>query len=337
MSYSETTPHTRKSVGSRLWWFLKTVLITFLLLAILLALVSGGYVGLRELQRSFTSVNTRVDATEQSLALLRSDVNTLMGDDPEQSRQLETLQADLDDLQTQLAQTQTSLSDDLAAQSETLAALETSLNETITALTARADALEENQAALQGDINANTTAIDGLGGDIDAARAEVVALGGEVDDLQTTATTAVNAATNAALISDTVKLDVANMQQTLALFRAWELITRARLRLLDNNVGLATTDAQTASALLALLTPALPEAETEALTQAQSRLELALANLPGNPAGAALDLERAWDELDTILSARMGLPETAVNPTDTTGDTTETAVPTATPEPTPTP
>ena len=90
-------------------------------------------------------------------------------------------------------------------------------------------------------------------------------------------------------------------------------------------------------ALLALLTPALPEAETEALTQAQSRLELALANLPGNPAGAALDLERAWDELDTILSARMGLPETAVNPTDTTGDTTETAVPTATPEPTPTP
>lgn len=313
MSYSETNAKPRRSIGTRLWWIVKTVIITFLILGVLLVLGSGAYYGLRELQRSFTSIDTRVYAQEQAISLLRSDVNGLMQDDPEQARQLETLLTDVEDLDTRLADLQSTVTAALATQGEALAMLTDDMAQAdidLTTVTSRTHVLEENIVALQSDINENTAQIDDLGGDIDAAHANVTILSSDVADLRVAADTAVTDAATAVLISDTVKVDVTDMQQTLVLFRAWELITRARLRLMENNVGLATSDVQTAADLLAALAPILPETEVNAIVQIQSRLDLILTNLPNSPNGAAQDLERAWDELDTVLAARIPLPTT---------------------------
>ncbi|MCA9932398.1 MAG: hypothetical protein H6662_13100 [Ardenticatenaceae bacterium] len=302
-----STQTTRRTFGTRLLWILKTVFVTFLLLIVILALAGGGYWGVLELQRSFDSVNTQIGANTQAVELLRSDVNGLMGNSPEQQQQLTALQSDLDalngrltDLDTRLAEQDTAVADLTAANEE---------------LIARTATLEDGLVAMQGDLITNTTQLDTLGGDVDAVRADVTTLDNHVTNLEQVVVTAATQASVAIDSSQVVTLTVDNMQETLILFRAWEIVTRARLRLLENNAGLAATDAQLAVQILTTLAIN----DDNPLTAVQTRLEQALANLPGNPSGAAQDLERAWDELDRVLAARMGLPEpvVVVEPTPT--------------------
>jgi hypothetical protein len=115
---------------------------------------------------------------------------------------------------------------------------------------------------------------------------------------------------------------VAQMGQALSLFRAWEMVYRARLRLLEQNFGLAAEDVATAQALVAALAAADGAAETESLAEVQERLELAADNLPNDPDTAERDLETAWEMLDAILSATLGEPEVGLAETAVITSTT---------------
>lgn len=303
MSQTETQPIRRRTLGQRLAWILKTTLITLMLFTLLVALAGGGWLGFLELQRSFGSVFTSLSITEQNISLLRSDVNGLMAADLERQRQITTLQTDMDSVGNRLAALDTLL----VQQGAQLTDLDTRLATTGESLAGTQQDTAELQSALsalQGDVIVNASDIDAVGGELDAARAEVTGLNGRVTTLQTTVETAVPQAIT----------DVDTMQQTIILFRTWDLITRARLRLLEGNVGLATTDAQQANNLLTSLSQNFPSAELVALTAVQTRLNIALTNLSASPVNAALDLELAWDALDLLLTARLPLPPVTVTP-----------------------
>jgi uncharacterized membrane protein (Fun14 family) len=117
-----------------------------------------------------------------------------------------------------------------------------------------------------------------------------------------------------AAITTTLKTDKTNIQeladkihagdpaiktlyQDLQLVKAMELITRSRLFLGQNNLGLAQVDIQAAHDLLNGLQNQVEPYQAEEVNAVVQRLNLALGNLPGAPVLAADDLEIAWQML----------------------------------------
>lgn len=324
--------NTRPSLASRLWRALIRILAIVAFLAILVAIAAGGYFGFIELQRSFDAVNTRMEAADRTVALLRSDVNTLMGENPEQMEQVITMQATVAALERQVSRLQTDLADDVAQQEEIL----NTLNEAVSQMSAQ-------EASLTADLTTLNSALNALQGDINENGTRIDALGGAVDAVQTAVT---GVETNLATVS---KAETGTLPDALALFRVWELVTRARLRLLDDNIGLATNDVETAVRTLDYLLQNSTTLDAEKLEMVQARLALALVSLPTNTDSALSDLESAWDELDSLFETEiLGIDATAVvadatpTPTATAGDSDATATATAgdsdaTPTATPTP
>ncbi len=306
---------------------------TFFFVLIVGGIGVGAYFGFRELRRSFDAMANRIDANEQTVALIRSDVNNIMGENPEeQSRQVVDLNDDLASLGQNVTDLQEVLSNDLLAQQ---AALD-SLSQDVAAVTSGNGSLSNDVAALnsgltalQGDITENGRHIDELGGDLDNVQTTVDTLDASVAILNTEQTSL-----QASLAEqDSVSEDL-DLPQTLGLFRVWELITRARLRLLENNVGLAMEDIETAVRTIDALVVADPEAE--GLKMVQARLALAFIGLPDNPATAATDLEAAWDELDIIFAEIFADEEVGeVGVVETETESTEEDAPVATPTPSP--
>ena len=334
------------TLGRRIWWVIKTTLMILILLAALVGLGYAAILGYGEIRRSFASVNARIDADASRIDVLGTRVAQLAEGNPEQARQIQALQSALAELEARLDTAQSDLADDLARQSALLAQLEagmTDLTDTTAATLEDVTALGAAFLALQGDLSANTAQLDALGGQVDGLQGETEALDTAVTDLRATIEA------DAAAQMDT-------LQQTLVLFRVWELLTRARLRLVENNLGLAAADVETAVAALARVIAVSPPERLEALTRVQERLNLALQSLPGAPAVATADLENAWDELDGVLT-ELVLPallpaageeaetaateeaETEEAETEEAATPEAAATPTATPEPgaTPTP
>jgi TolA-binding protein len=132
-----------------------------------------------------------------------------------------------------------------------------------------------------------------------------------------------------ATVVQSKNLPVAVLQRDLQLVKTMELLTRARISLIANNLGAAQSDIQAAHDQLVALEDLVPDYQAGALQSIISRLELALGNLPDSPVLASDDLEIAWQLL------QKGLPgETTTTPTPAS----QLAEPggTATPSPTPT-
>ncbi len=85
--------------------------------------------------------------------------------------------------------------------------------------------------------------------------------------------------------------------RVLQMVRAMELLTRARLWLIQNNLGLTADDVRSARTLLSDTAAAAPEAEAATLTPIIERLDLALQDLQTAPVVAANDIEIAWQLL----------------------------------------
>jgi len=322
------------------------VIKTLVAIVILAALAVGGYLAFREIQRSFDSVASRIDINRRDLESLRSELGSVAAEAPGQYQQITHLQATADELDKRLSDLGTEIGGDLARQQDSLAALEENLaaaiSDSASALNSSQTANEETASlgtaivALQGDLNDTNGRIDALGGEIDGLSAETEMLDSSVGDLSQLTGQAVEAAA-----------EVSDMQRTVALFHVWQLLTRARLRLVENNIGQAMTDVERAfRAIDALEVPsdgvdtATPD---DTLAVVQTRLALSFRNLPDDPIIAARDLESAWDELDRILMTRL-LPEfanssgiEAVEPAAAEIAPTETPEPSPIPPPTPSP
>lgn len=319
---SETQP----SIGRRIFWVIRTTLLWLIIMVILLGLGYLGYLGVVEAQRSLNSVVTRVEANSRAITELANEVDAVEADNTMQQDDMRAMGRDVEGLDSRLGTLEGStvaadLAEQLTRQGEMLNGLQAQLDVANSSdETALGDiaSLSDAVTALQADLNANSGQIDALGGDIDRLDNEVTELAG-----QTTETTSTVAELQTAVFEDSQGEE---LREVLALFRVWELITRARLRLAENNVGLAQGDVETAVRTVDRLIGEDEEAAT-AYATVQGRLALAFANLPGDPTTASADLETAWDELDAILAAKI-LPQ---------APTLEVATPTAEPEPTPTP
>ncbi|NHZ71667.1 MAG: hypothetical protein GWP17_01100 [Aquificales bacterium] len=339
---SEESLEQRSGCGSRLVWLAKTVFAFLIVIGVIVAIVWGGFMIYQmvqtEIDRSSDSVATRFDAQESRIDILRQEVNSLVTANPGQEDQLAQLQQQLTIVNTQL----TDLDTDLSQQNNILATLEAAMVTTLgNDETAATDivALNDGLTALQGDLNTAGVHIDSLGGELDGLTGEVGILSDEVLAAGETAVTA----QKQAAASETA---VDDMAQTLMLFRAWELVARARLRLLENNPGLAQTDVEKADEMLQLIILILPadSPETASLQTVQTRLALAADNLALNSTLAGIDLETAWDELDRIMGARLQpvIEELEVElgadlETPVPQEAEQTPVPTTTPIPTVTP
>jgi hypothetical protein len=293
---SEGNLDQRSGCGPRLIWIAKAVFTFLLVIGVLVAIAWGSFIIYQmvqgEISRSSESVTNRFDAQESRIDILRQEVNALVSANPGQEELLAQLQQELDTMNGQL----NSLDEDLSQQNTVLATLEASMATTLNNDETAAGSIAvigDGLSALQGDFNNASVRLDSFGGELDG-------LTGDVTELSETAVTAQEQAAE----SETA---VTEMAQTLMLFRAWELVARARLRLLENNPGLAQADVVDADDMLQLIILILPEDSPEAdgLQTVQTRLALAADNLDLDPELAGTDLETAWDELDKILAARL--------------------------------
>lgn len=268
----------------------------------------------QELRRSFDVVNEQIGFNRTQLLEIGHDLGALEEQLNEQTAvhdgRIATLETYVEnDLAQALAQ-QSSLLDALDLQLSSLIS-QTSNLETETSL------LNEGVLALQTDINNHNGRLDTLGGELDALSHSSSQLGDDLANLQTA-------------VAALPLQDLEQMRQVVSLFRVWEMISRARLRLLENNVGLAATDVTQALATLESIAqhPNTHPDLLPALALVQARLTLADAYLPQNPTLAALDLENSWRELDQLLATLLDipLPADAVSDIDTNAPE-ETAVP----------
>jgi len=101
---------------------------------------------------------------------------------------------------------------------------------------------------------------------------------------------------------------VAALRRELRLVMAMELLTRSRLFLAQDNLGLARNDIQAARNLLADLQRRVPAHQVNALGAILDSLDAALENLPTRPILAAENLEIAWRLLLQGLPGEQLLP-----------------------------
>ncbi|MCP4425224.1 MAG: hypothetical protein GY803_12075 [Chloroflexi bacterium] len=292
----------KRSFGRRGLWILKTVFVSLLLIAILAGLAWAAFWGATEWNRSFDSMTARADANKRRIVLLNEEVTQLKADDP--TGEIGQLQAEADNLTAQLAALQEQMTADLAYQSDLLAAMQEEVTvaaDASVASVADTATLGDAFLALQNDINESNGRIDTLGGEIDGLSGEFDALRAETTQLETS----LGQVAAAALETVEAEPETEGLEQTLALFHVWEQISRARLHLAEDNVGLAADEVEQALRLMDLLVATSAEEDVEALEMVQTRLGLAFNSLPDDAETAVLDLENAWSQLDAILTARL--------------------------------
>lgn len=287
--------------------FLKRLFLAFIKIALALliiaALAFGAWLLFIEINRSFDSVITRIDRNTRRIEETEAVIDELQEQNYARQVQVANLEAAVVAREAEISALEEELGAALDQQGQRLASLE---EEAVT-LAGRADALGSETSilgaglvALQEDLNNNGQQIDQLGGAVDGLTEALAALDTRSADLQ----------------SQTEQLaseDLAGWRRVVALFRAWEMIGRARLRLLEGNFGLATADIELAIAAIDDLLEADPEQPAEDLVAIRERLLLATTSLPDQPLVAGRDLETAWEALDAIVAEAVGAGGSAVN------------------------
>ena len=319
---AETTrPSVARRMGRGLYTVLKMTVISLLIIVVIAAAGWAILRGYEEVNNSFDSVNTRVDANNQRVEVVKDDLTAVKTRIDSQDSQLADLVQENADLVAQIG----TLEADLAAlETEMADDLATAVATSDTALTNTSD-LADVLTALQSDLNDSNNRIDALGGEVDGIRIDTDQVRDEVTTLAPLSDSVANA-----------EMTVQEMEQTLALFHIWGLVSRARTRLQEGNIGLAQQDVDLALRGVEAITADETE-PNEQLLQVQTRLGLALIALPDDPTTAVLDLDNTWNVLNELLVAQV-LPtviieeapvaETAVDETvatpaeETTGEET---------------
>lgn len=299
------------------------------------------------LQGRVRGLEAQGDQDKQALARLGARVTAAETAQAAALDQLAPIEADL-------AALQAAVLDQLAPIEAELAALQaalTQIEETHSALRADVDSLQEGQqatqaglGALEEDLGAVQEALDATASGLDAVEAKVDALS-EGAFQQGEALAALQER-----LSDEKAPEF--LLRSLQVLKTMELLTRSRLLLVQNNVGLARADLAAARQLMIELQSTVPAEQQDAIEEVIARLGIALDALPGSPVAAADALEGAWQlllaglpsgpaaaaEAEATVAPAEGTPTVEVSPT-VEGTPTAEATPTAevTPEATPTP
>ncbi len=128
--------------------------------------------------------------------------------------------------------------------------------------------------------------------------------------------------------------EISTLSRQAKLMQVMQYFTRGRLYLLENNLGLARSDIQSARDQLAELKSSLPDTQQPTAAFAVQQLDLALGNLPAYPVMAAGQLEVVWDLLLMDLPADAA-PASFTSGLCPSGDCTMTPTPMLSSTPTP--
>jgi chromosome segregation ATPase len=279
--------------GKRLFSAFVKVALALLILA---GLALGAWLAYSEINRSFASVITRIDRNTRRIEETEADISALQDQNYAQQVQVTDLEAAVATREAEISTLKETLGADLEQQGQRLADLEEeagTLAGQIDSQSAETAALSSGLVALQNDFNDNGLQIDQLGGALDGLAETVAGLDSQSAELQ-------------GQVEQLATEDLGGWRRAVSLFRAWEMIGRARLRLLENNPGLATADIELAIAALDDLLAAESDQPAEDLVAVRERLLLATTSLPDEPQAAARDLETAWEALDTIIAGALG-------------------------------
>ncbi len=200
---------------------------------------------------------------------------------------VQTNTARLQDVQAQLTANNQALNqriDQLQARLAAMEQLHTQDKETITELQSRLDSLESS-------VNDQNTAIKRL----DQLQTQIDQLNQSLAQNQ-----ADTSSLSKALQANGTPL--AGLQWEVKTLRGMELLNRARLFLIENNLGLAQADIQAARQILSDPQAQVPADQQAGLKSLLTRLDLVINNLPGSPVTAADDLEIAWRQLAAGLA-----------------------------------
>lgn len=301
------------SFGERMWIamgaFLRALL-RLLVIAVLAVVIGAGiYYGLPALyQRYVQPIQMDVSSLEVMQADQEQAIQQLSGRVEDLSARINTLEVQADSDKQAIAELETQLENSLSAQAENLLPIQT-------AQAAATERIDELDRALQS-LDDQLTSLD--------------------TDFQSISTTAADNQEALAELQDKLQVEgtpLENIRNELKIVKAMELLTRGRLLLVANNLGLAQQDLQSASELLDELQASLPDDQKGDLVEIINRLDQASNNLPDRPILASDDLEIAWQLLLLGLPdpSQSATPEVTSAAEDSSGLATPT--PTATPEP----
>jgi uncharacterized coiled-coil DUF342 family protein len=311
-----------------------------------------------ELQERVRGIEAQRDEDRQALAQLEGRViaaATVQAAQAEALDQVDQVQADLAALRSSMA--------DVAAAQENLRADVDAVRADQEAVRARLATVDEEVDSVSGDLASLDDDLALLDGDLDALSSELVVVQEEIDALaEAFSEQGTSLATVQERLSGATSPEA--LLRSLHVLTTMELLTRSRLLLVQNNVGLARTDIAAAQDRMIELQAIAPADQQDAIEEVIARLDAALESLPGSPVAAADALEGAWQLLlgglpsGTAIAAEAGAtpaPEVTPPPeatptaegaagaeaTATVAEPTPTveATPTAeaTPTPTPTP
>lgn len=282
-------------------WAFKFLIRLTLTAILVLALASLLWFGWQQLDRWMDKMNRRT-------VLLETDTGYLLD-------QMATSEAQISELTTRLASgvegaadLDSSIDRQVEAQETALFRIEAVASSGLI-ISETVSVLGEGVSALQGDVNENLSQIDQIGGRADAA-------------LIRAATLETQLATLEAAASEPGE-EVILLTEALRWFHLRELVSRGRLRLAENNPGLAAADIEQTYLTAVSFQAENPEEDDEALSTVVDRLDLAFTSLPDDPAAAARDLESVWVAIDQILVKILGIErietglELLVTPTGT--------------------
>ena len=283
MSTEQPQPPEKQSFGDRLAIaFLAFIraLVTLLVIVVVVALIAAAVIyGGPALYRQY------VAPIQNNLAQLQNAQAQQAQTNQQLSQRVDGLQSRITDLESQRDTDKQAL-DELKAQITSLASTQQT----------GVKAWQSTQTA------ANT--------ELDMLNNRLATLEGQSASLQQKLA---NTDTNLSYLATAMQSDnlpVAVLRRELQLVKTMELLTRARISLIANNLGGDQSDIQAAHDQLVALGSLVPDYQTSALQTIINRLELALGNLPNSPVLASDDLEIAWQLLQTGLPEEAGLTPT---------------------------
>jgi len=251
-----------------------------------------------------------------------ADIDQLKASQSEQAQTNAQILQRLEDIQKRVNALEVRSDDGTQAIDELSASIE-SLPSTQQAYIASLEGTQTATLALLNEIN---TALDDLDEKVNQLSREMERTGAEINDLE--------------IRFQAEDAPVSVLRRELQVVQAMELLTRSRLFIVENNLGLAEEDIRTARNLIADMQ--VPARQLSVRDDIVQRLDLALENLPAAPVLAAEDLQIAWRLLKAGLPGEPPIPtssETAPPQTTFTPEGTAegTPAPGSTAEQTPTP
>ncbi|OGO33592.1 MAG: hypothetical protein A2Z16_08815 [Chloroflexi bacterium RBG_16_54_18] len=314
MTDENTTPN-NETFGTRLitgFFSLTRIVVRFLLIVLLLGFLALLLFGVPYVYWRFVTPTVNEFQHLASAQVAQEQLNQRLLDN------LDNMQQRADTLETRLD----SEKQQFGVIEESIGALVATQKSQIELFHETQNGADESLQSITGEITALETKLEGLNTSMEQFGSSIGAVEEKSKELE------------ARLFSDDEPIN--QLRRDIQLLKAMELLTRSRLFMSQNNLGLAEGDILYARGLL--LNIQVPDAQAEVLADTIERIDQAIDNLPLSPDMASQNLEIAWQLLNLELFSHPA-EETSTVLSSTPASVEETATPqsseTITPSPTP--